>query len=229
MQLFYSKDIASTLYLNKEESKHCSQVLRKKKNDVIFITDGNGFLYECEIQKIKTEKVDIKIIKSHQELRKKKFELAISFPKQRNRVEWIIEKATEIGVDIITPIICEKSERTKINIDRIKKIATSSMKQSLRTFKPEISEMIDFSKFVKTNKFKHKFIAHCKEDPEKKTIKKLKYNNACIVIGPEGDFSKKEIKMANDANFLSVSLSKNRLRTDTAAIVSCYTLISENE
>ena len=103
------------------------------------------------------------------------------------------------------------------------------MKQSLRTFKPEISEMIDFSKFVKTNKFKHKFIAHCKEDPEKKTIKKQKYNNACIVIGPEGDFSKKEIKMANDANFLSVSLSKNRLRTDTAAIVACYTLISENE
>ena len=103
------------------------------------------------------------------------------------------------------------------------------MKQSLRTFKPKISEMIDFSKFVKTNKFKHKFIAHCKEDTEKKTIKKLKYNNACIVIGPEGDFSKKEIKMAKDVNFLSVSLSKNRLRTETAAIVACYTLISQNE
>ena len=224
MQLFYSKDITTNLYLNKEESKHCLQVLRKKENDIIFVTDGKGFLYKCKIEKTNSNNVYVKIINKNQEIRAKKIELAISFPKQRNRIEWIIEKATEIGVDLITPLICEKSERFKINKERINKIAISAMKQSLRTYLPKISEIQDFSKFVKSNKFEQKFIAHCKEDSEKIKIKHVKNNDTCILIGPEGDFSEKEIKIANKANFKSVTLSKNRLRTETAAIVACYSL-----
>ena len=99
------------------------------------------------------------------------------------------------------------------------------MKQSLRTYLPKISEIQEFSKFVKLNKFEQKFIAHCKEDSEKIKIECVKNNNTCILIGPEGDFSNEEIKIANKANFKSVTLSKNRLRTETAAIVACYSLI----
>ena len=225
MQLFYSKDITTNLYLSKEESRHCLQVLRKKENDIIFVTDGNGFLYECKIEKTNSNNVYVKILNKTQEIRTKKIELAISFPKQRNRIEWIIEKATEIGVDLITPLICEKSERIKINKERINKIAISAMKQSLRTYLPKISEVQNFSKFVKSNKFEKKLIAHCKEDSEKIKIDYVNNNNTCILIGPEGDFSDKEIKIANKANFKSVTLSKNRLRTETAAIVACYSLI----
>ena len=225
MQLFYSKEISSSLLLNSEESKHCLKVLRKKENDNIFVTDGNGFLYKCKIIKIESNLVSVNIINTTQNQKKKKVELAISFPKQRNRIEWIIEKATEIGVDIITPLICENSERIKINTDRMNKIAISSMKQSLRTNLPKISEIQKFSKFVKTNTFEQKYIAHCKNDSQKKKIKNIKSQNSCILIGPEGDFSKEEIKLANNLNFQSVSLSKNRLRTETAAIVACFELI----
>lgn len=225
MQLFYSKEISSSLLLNSEESKHCLKVLRKKENDNIFVTDGNGFLYKCKIIKIENNLVNVNIINTIQNQKKKKVELAISLPKQRNRIEWIIEKATEIGIDIISPLICENSERIKINTDRMNKIAISSMKQSLRTNLPKISEIQKFSKFVKTNTFEQKYIAHCKNDSQKIRIKNIKSQNSCILIGPEGDFSVEEIKLANNLNFQSVSLSKNRLRTETAAIVACFELI----
>ena len=225
MQLFYSKEISSSLLLNTEESKHCLNVLRKKINDTIFVTDGNGFLYECRISKIENNIVGVNIKKTTQKKKNKIVELAISFPKQRNRMEWIIEKVTEIGVDIITPLICENSERINVNIDRIKKIAISSMKQSLRTHLPKISEIQKFSNFVKTNNFEQKYIAHCKQDSKKKKIKNINSKNSCILIGPEGDFSKEEITLANNLNFKSITLSKNRLRTETAAIGACYELI----
>ena len=225
MQLFYSKEISSSLLLNKEESNHCIKVLRKKENDIIFVTDGTGFLYTCQIIKIEKSLVKVQIIKKIKKNKTPSIELAISFPKQRNRIDWIIEKATEIGVDKITPLICENSERIKINIDRMQKIAISSMKQSLRTYLPKISEIQQFSKFIQTAKYDKKYIAHCKKDSNKKKIKHEKFQNSCILIGPEGDFSKKEIKKANDLNFKSVTLSQNRLRTETAAIVACYELI----
>jgi len=225
MQLFYSKEISSSLLLNKEESKHCLKVLRKKENEIIFVTDGNGFLYESKIVKVDNNLVRLNIINTTQTKKNKKIELAISFPKQRNRIEWIVEKATEIGVDIITPLICENSERTSINIDRMEKIVISSMKQSLRTHLPKISEMQKFSNFVKKNKSEQKYIAHCKQDSQKAKIKNPKSINSCILIGPEGDFSKEEIKLANSLGFKSITLSTNRLRTETAAIVACYKLI----
>ena len=225
MQLFYSQEISSSLFLSKEESNHCIKVLRKKENDIIFVTDGTGFLYTCQIIKIEKSLVKVQIIKKNKKNKTSSIELAISFPKQRNRIDWIIEKATEIGVDKITPLICENSERVKINIDRMQKIAISSMKQSLRTYLPKISEIQQFSKFIQTAKSNKKYIAHCKKDSNKKKIKNEKSQNSCILIGPEGDFSNKEIKMANDLNFKSVTLSQNRLRTETAAIVACYQLI----
>ena len=224
MQLFYSEKISSSLLLSKEESNHCIKVLRKKINDIIFVTDGNEFLYKCKNTKIENNYVQVNIITKTQEKCQNKIELAISFPKQRNRIDWIIEKATELGVNIITPLICENSERTKVNIERMNKIAISSMKQSLRTYLPKISQIQTFSKYVQEIQYEQKYIAHCKPDSNKQKIENLKAKTACVLIGPEGDFSEGEIKIANDFNFKSITLSSKRLRTETAAIVACYQL-----
>ena len=226
MQLFYSKEIEKLQTLNKEESKHCLKVLRKKKNDKIFVTDGLGSFYECEIKEEIKNELKVEILNKKKIKKKPIIELAISFPKQRIRSEWIIEKATEIGVSIITPIICEKSERIKINYDRMNKIAISSMKQSLRTYLPIISKMQKFSEFIKKSNLDQKFIAHCKYDSNKEKIKNNKKKTSCILIGPEGDFSDKEIISAKKFQFKTVTLNDNRLRTETAAIIACNQLIS---
>ena len=226
MQLFYSKEIEKFQTLNKEESQHCQKVLRKKKNDNIFVTDGLGNFYECKIKEEIKNELKVEILNKKKTKKKPIIELAISFPKQRIRSEWIIEKATEIGVNIITPIVCEKSERIKINYDRMNKIAISSMKQSLRTYLPIISKMQKFSEFIKKSNLDQKFIAHCKYDSSKEKIKNNKKKSSCILIGPEGDFSNKEIILAKKFQFKTVTLNDNRLRTETAAIIACNQLIS---
>ena len=225
MQLFYSKDILSSLSLDLNESKHCISVLRKKINDIIFVTDGEGYLYKCEIKSFKNKIVQIKIINKKKQNRPKNIQLAVAFPKNRNRIEWMLEKITELGVNEIFPIICDNSERKKINFDRCEKILISSMKQSLGTFLPKIHNIQTFNKFVQSNNCTIKYIAHCNENYKRKIIRGENEENICIMIGPEGDFSKKEINMAEKMNFKALKLSENRLRIETAAIVACYKLM----
>ncbi|MBG40296.1 MAG: 16S rRNA (uracil(1498)-N(3))-methyltransferase [Flavobacteriales bacterium] len=225
MQLFYSESILNHQLLDNNESFHCISVLRKKINDIINVTDGKGNLYECKIENIIDKKIKLKIINTKNSSLKKKIKLAVSFPKNRNRIEWMLEKLTEIGVHEIYPIICTNSERNKVNANRCEKILISSMKQSLNLFKPILNKILTFNEFINSIKCEEKYIAHCNDNFKRKLIERSKKNEICILIGPEGDFTNEEIKLSEEMNFKSVSLSNNRLRTETAAIISCNNIL----
>lgn len=234
MQLFYNPTINETqtsFVFDKEESKHIIKVLRKKESDILHVTNGLGFLFTTEITIASDNKCTVKIV-SFEKQEKSKFHLhlAVAPTKMNERYEWFLEKATEIGIQEITPIICEHSERKVIKIDRFQKILESAMKQSLHYYLPKLNEPISFKDFVKTQKSRQLFIAHC-EDTAKKSLKnELKSNeDVTILIGPEGDFSVKEIQQAIAANFIPVSLGTTRLRTETAAIVACHSVVFKNE
>lgn len=234
MQLFYNSDIKQgdvTFFFDKEESKHIVKVLRKKESDIIFITNGLGFLFESEIILASEKKCEVKITKeTFQEPDKFYTHIVVAPTKMNDRLEWFLEKATEIGIHEITPIICDHSERKVYKIDRAEKIIQAAMKQSLHYYIPKINEPISFSQFVKSNIDGQKFIAHC-EETDKKSFKNevKKDEKVTILIGPEGDFSTKEINLAIVNNFIPVTLGNTRLRTETAALVACHTISLINE
>ncbi len=234
MQLFYNSDIKQgdvTFFFDKEESKHIVKVLRKKEKDKIFITNGLGFLFESEIILASEKKCEVKITKeTFQEPDNFYTHIAVAPTKMNDRLEWFLEKATEIGIHEITPIICDHSERKVYKIDRAEKIIQAAMKQSLHYYIPKINEPISFSQFVKLNIDGQKFIAHC-EETDKKSFKNEvnKDKKVTILIGPEGDFSTKEINLAIENEFIPVTLGNTRLRTETAALVACHTIALINE
>ena len=234
MQLFYNPTInetQSSFVFDKEESKHIIKVLRKKEGDILHVTNGLGFLFTTEITIASDNKCTIKINSfEKQEASKFHLHLAVAPTKMNERYEWFLEKATEIGIQEITPIICEHSERKVIKTDRFQKIIESAMKQSLHYYLPKLNEPILFKDFIKTQKSEQLFIAHCEETDKKSLKNELKCNeNVTILIGPEGDFSVKEIQLAIDNNFNPVSLGNTRLRTETAAIVACHSVVFTNE
>ncbi len=229
MQLFYSPDIDNKNELftfSKDESRHIVKVLRKKETDLLTITNGKGLIYNVEIVDANEKKCTVKIINSFSKKeRNYRLHIAIAPTKMNDRMEWFLEKATEIGVDEITPIFCENSERKVIKKDRFNKIIQSAMKQSLQATLPVLNDPINFKDFIANNHLGEKYIAHC--DKQHKTqLKSLELleTNYTILIGPEGDFSKKEIELALNANFKAVALGNNRLRTETAGIVACHTI-----
>lgn len=234
MQLFYNSDIKqgdSTFFFDKEESKHIVKVLRKKESDKIFITNGLGFLFESEIITASEKKCEVKITKeTFHEPTNFHTHIAVAPTKMNDRLEWFLEKATEIGIHEITPIICDNSERKVYKIDRAEKIIQSAMKQSLQFYLPKINEPISYSQFVKQSLDGKKFIAHCEETERKAFQNEVKPNEKItILIGPEGDFSTKEIKLALENQFIPVTLGNTRLRTETAALVACHTIAMKNE
>jgi 16S rRNA (uracil1498-N3)-methyltransferase len=234
MQLFYNPSInetATTFVFDKEESKHIIKVLRKKEGDVLYVTNGLGFLFTTEITIASDTKCTVKII-SFEQQEKPKFHLhlAVAPTKMNERYEWFLEKATEIGIQEITPVICEHSERKVIKTDRFQKILESAMKQSLHYYLPKLNEPISFKDFLKKEKKGQKFIAHCEETSKKSLKNELKTNqDITVLIGPEGDFSVKEIQSALEHNYIPVSLGQTRLRTETAAIVACHSVVFKNE
>ena len=177
------------------------------------------------------EKNEVKITKeTFQEPDKFYTHIVVAPTKMNDRLEWFLEKATEIGVHEITPIICDHSERKVYKIDRAEKIIQAAMKQSLHYYIPKINEPISFAQFVKSNFEGQKFIAHCEETDKKSLKSVLKPNqNIIMLIGPEGDFSEKEITLALENDFTAVSLGNTRLRTETAAIVACHSVVFVNE
>ena len=234
MQLFYSPTISENEKLfvfDKEESKHIIKVLRKKESDILFVTNGLGFLFKTEIALASDSKCTVTILSfEKQEPSKYHLHLAVAPTKMNERYEWFLEKATEIGIQEITPIICEHSERKVIKIDRFQKIIESAMKQSLHFYIPKLNEPVTYKDFIKKEFNGQKFIAHCEETDKKSFKKEFKLQeNALILIGPEGDFSVKEIQMALDNKFIPVSLGNTRLRTETAAIVACHCAVLLNE
>ena len=226
MQLFYDADIANSQILSEEESYHCTKVLRLKNGDEIFITNGIGNLYKAKITEIHQKHTEVEIIETINNFNKHNYfnHIAIAPTKNIDRFEWFIEKATEIGINEITPILCKTSERKIVKQDRLYKIAISAMKQSYKSCLPKINELTTFQEFISKNTalYTNKYIAHC-ENEEKIYLGKIieKQSNYLTLIGPEGDFSTNEILLAKKNNFIPVSLGESRLRTETAGVVVC--------
>ncbi|WP_396600913.1 16S rRNA (uracil(1498)-N(3))-methyltransferase [Algibacter sp. R77976] len=234
MQLFYSPDLTentSQFTFNKEESKHIVKVLRKNIGDTLHITNGNGWLFHAEISVPNINKCTAIIVsKTLQPKHAYQLHLAVAPTKMNDRYEWFLEKATEIGIDSITPIICDHSERKVIKPERFERIIQSAMKQSLSCYLPKLNEAISFQNFIKQDFENDLFIAHCEETDRKSLKQQLEPNtNITILIGPEGDFSVKEIAKALENNFIPVTLGETRLRTETAAIVACHSAAFINE
>ncbi len=234
MQLFYNPNItetATSFVFDKEESKHIIKVLRKKEGNILHVTNGLGYLFTSEITIASDSKCTVKI-NSFEKQEKSKFHLhlAVAPTKMNERYEWFLEKATEIGIQEITPIICEHSERKVIKADRFQKILESAMKQSLHYYLPKLNEPIAYATFIKKEFNGQKFIAHCEETDKKSLKNELEISeDVTILIGPEGDFSVKEIQLAIENSFIPVSLGNTRLRTETAAIVACHSVVFKNE
>ena len=234
MQLFYNPDITesnSSFTFDKEESKHIVKVLRKSVGDNLRITNGDGWLFDAEIINADIKKCQVNINNSAQQPKRKyKLHLAVAPTKMNDRFEWFLEKATEIGIDTITPILCDHSERKVIKRDRFEKILQSAMKQSLQCYLPTINELTSFSSFINTDFEGQRYIAHCEETDRRSLKTELQQNkDITILIGPEGDFSVKEIEMALQQNFIPVTLGNTRLRTETAAIEACHSVAFVNE
>ena len=234
MQLFYNPNINNTetsFVFDKEESKHIIKVLRKKESDILFVTNGLGFLFKTEIALASDSKCTVNILSfEKQDEPKFNLHLIVAPTKMNERYEWFLEKATEIGVQEITPVICEHSERKIIKTDRFQKIIESAMKQSLHYYLPKFNEPILYKDFIKKEIDGQKFIAHCEETDRKSFQKEiLKNEKVTVLIGPEGDFSTKEINLAIANEFIPVTLGNTRLRTETAALVACHTIALMNE
>lgn len=234
MHLFYAPQLAQGIHvLSPEESKHCIKVLRMRIGDKIELTDGLGCRYQAELANEDHKACELKILKKEIHKKDNAFSLHIAFcpVKQNDRNEWFLEKATELGVDSISLIFSERSERQKINMERYQRIMTEAMKQCLSDHLPLLNEAQSFKDFLDSNYKKQIYIAHC-EDAEKKPLNTV-FQNAkdeiIIMIGPEGDFSSKEIQLARKLNVPELSLGEQRLRTETAALsIAMAALLSKS-
>jgi len=234
MQLFFNPDISENttqFTFEREESKHIVKVLRKNIGDTLYITNGKGWLFIAEISMSNINKCTAKIISQKQQPKRDyNLHLAVAPTKINDRYEWFLEKATEIGIDSITPIICDHSERKVIKPERFQRILQSAMKQSLNCYLPKLNDAISFKDFINLDFEGDLFIAHCEETDRKSLKQQLNpKTDITILIGPEGDFSVKEITEALKNNFIPVTLGETRLRTETAAIVACHSVAFINE
>jgi 16S rRNA (uracil1498-N3)-methyltransferase len=228
MQVFYAPNCQSGFFpLQEEESKHIVRVLRMKQGDPVFVIDGKGKLFEGIVFEPHLKHCILQLNKVHENFEQRTYHLhiAISPLKSVDRFEWFIEKAIEIGVDTITPLMCSRTEKKNVNLDRLNRIAESAMKQSLKAYHPEINELISFDRFIAGNYLFDKAIAYCGEG-EKEYIGKafMKNGNYLVLIGPEGDFTAEEVKLALENGFKGISLGQSRLRTETAGVVACHAL-----
>jgi 16S rRNA (uracil1498-N3)-methyltransferase len=226
MQLFYIQNPESEIILSAEESKHATKVLRKKEGDILNFTDGKGYFYKAKITVADTRKCRLQVVSTEQKEKQHNYHLhiAIAPTKNMDRFEWFLEKATEIGIDEITPVICHHSERKEIKTERCNRILLSAMKQSLKFHLPKLNEAITLKNFLKQDFEGNKYIAHCEEGNKTELKEKKKEKRTLILIGPEGDFSPTEIEMALQNQFKAVSLGTSRLRTETAGIIAAHTI-----
>lgn len=234
MILFYTTDIQSDIAVfHDEEAHHCTQVLRKRIGDSVTFVDGKGWFYEANIIDITKKQCTLHITKRWEDPHQPSFQthIAIAPTKNIERFEWFLEKATEIGVNTVSPLLCERSERKQIRLDRLEKIVLAAAKQSLKATLPILHDLTPFPDFIKSKQAGYqKFIAYLGEDatPHLKNIYQ-KNQDVLLLIGPEGDFSNKEIQQALQNDYQGVSLGKSRLRTETAGIVACHIVQLSNE
>ncbi len=231
MRLFYDATIETNAKfhtLSEDESKHACKVLRMKNGDSLAIVNGNGYYFETEIIDAHPKKCEVKItLETKQEEEKNQIHIAIAPTKLNDRMEWFMEKATELGITEITLLLTKNSERKAVKLERFEKILVSAMKQSKRLYLPKLNDLTSFDKFIQ--KHPKGLIAEC-YDGEKSTIKDKFSNKDCpILIGPEGDFSLEEVEHAKNNGYLSISLGENRLRTETAGLYACMQALMKSE
>lgn len=231
MHRFYAPEISTTLQLPEQESQHAVRVLRLKEGDEIEVVDGNGWRYVCCISMAHSKHCSVEIVEKVQELPHwgHKIVLAIAPTKNLDRMEWMAEKVTEMGIDRIIPLRCRYSERKELKTERLNKILVSAMKQSLKSTLPQLDEMTSIMDIIKMPFEGRKYIAYCDSTIERKAFSQLyeSKTDTLVMIGPEGDFSKEEIGAALEAGFIPVTFGESRLRTETAAvyaIAACHTI-----
>ncbi len=230
--MFYSPniDIETTVtVLSEEESMHCVKVLRYTRGDEIELMNGTGGLFKAVITNPHPKHCEVRIISAVQQPRPRDYHLHIAVAPTKNieRMEWMVEKCTEIGIDEITPLLCHYSERKQLRTDRLEKIILSAAKQSLNTYLPRLNPLTPFDEFISNAQEESRFIAHCYKDDKRRELKdELQSGKSCLIlIGPEGDFSEEEVRTAISKGYITVLLGSTRLRTETAAIVACHTAI----
>ena len=209
-----------------EESRHIVKALRKKEGDILNITNGEGYVFRAKITMVDPKRCTAQVLDFNKSLPARyELHLAVAPTKKLDRFQWFLEKATEIGVTEVTPILCQRSERKKLSLDRLQRVMQEAMKQSLRTYLPRLNNPISYEDFLRQGHPDLRFIAHCEKD-EKMDLKRrvAADKDVLILIGPEGDFTRPEIDAAYDRGFLPVSLGESRLRTETAALVACVTV-----
>ena len=233
MQLFFLPDLTKKSKIadfSKEESKHLYKVLRKKNGDEINITNGKNILLKGTISSISKNNCQVNILKFiEKNPLPYSLHVGISLLKSNERFEWFLEKASEIGITEITPLICERTEKKFINENRFNKILISSMKQSLKTHLPKLNSVTSLKDFIKIKTNEDLFIAHCNDSAKSLLIKSIKPKSSyLILIGPEGDFTINEVELCSLKKFKSISLGDTRLRAETAGIVACHTFSIAN-
>jgi len=222
-QLFYSNQVKNGLaLLDEEESRHLSTVLRRQAGERFLLTDGKGFLYEVELMEVGKKSATARILESRQSPEPPaRLHIAIAPTKNIDRFEWFLEKATEIGIHEITPLLCKHSERTSVRQDRLEKILVSAMKQSLQTRLPVLNALTPFPELMRRATEPLRCIAWCADDPQPHLADLIRPGtDTLVLIGPEGDFSPQEVTMAQAAGFTNVGLGPTRLRTETAGLVA---------
>jgi 16S rRNA (uracil1498-N3)-methyltransferase len=233
MHLFYTPDIKGETYqLTEEESKHASRVLRLVEGDEVILTNGRGNWMPSIIIDAHPKRCLVRVeeVKKNYHPVPYQLQMAVAPTKNISRFEWFLEKATEIGVSRITPILSEHSERKEIKHKRLKKVITSAMKQSLKAWHPVLDEMTTFKEIIDVEFDGVKLIAWCEADVDDRIEKYIKEKSEVLVmIGPEGGFSPDEIEQAKDKGFIPVSISQSRLRTETAALVACHSVAFINK
>lgn len=228
MHLFYTPDISPTAreyLLSEEESRHCASVLRLQNGDELQLIDGRGGFYTAKVLTANPKKTLVGIVSVITEFHKRNhyLHIAVAPTKNAERFEWFLEKASEIGIDEISPVICQRSERKDVKTARLNKIITSAIKQSLKAYHPVLNEPVSFKALLKKSFNGQKFIAHCEEGDKSDLRSKLIPGGAyLILIGPEGDFTNLEIGEALGTGFEAITLGESRLRTETAALEVCF-------
>ena len=215
------------IILDEDTSRHVVQVLRMKEGEKLNLTDGKGSLITAEVMDAHKKHCSVRVIDSQLSTQdSRKVIIAISLLKNTSRFEWFLEKATEVGVSEIIPLICERTEKQKFRYDRMKGICISAMLQSQQTWLPELHEPKQFNHLaIEQFDDQQKFIAHCEESDQKNSLSTFQpLNHSTILIGPEGDFTKQEIELALLNNFIPVSLGETRLRSETAGVVAATLL-----
>lgn len=242
IHVFYAPEAGEVQELPAEEAAHCVRVLRLQPGDEVRLTDGNGYFYRAEITMATGKRCLFRVLESWPQAKEwtGHLHLAVAPTKNMDRMEWLAEKATEIGFDELSFLDCRFSERKVVKTERIEKILVSAMKQSHKAFKPQLNGMEDFKRFVSRPFAGQKFIAHCYDEADVSGAEKREEDkamdggkpflldeleadrDALVMVGPEGDFSVEEVRLALANGFRSVSLGRSRLRTETAALVAVH-------